>query len=224
MQRHGQGARDGRGRHDQHVGGGIPFGQRQALAHPEALLLVDHHQAERLELHAFLDQGVGAHHHPGLAASHPRARFVSPPPRRRPDQDLHCAGQPGQELAGTPGVLFGEDLGRRHQRGLVPAFHGQQHREERHQRLPGTDIALQHAIHAVGRGHVGVDLSQHAHLRPGEGEGEALVQRPDEAVGALEDDAGAHARGAVANPCLEQLEQEEFVEGKAAPGGVGAVE
>ena len=42
--------------------------QRVPLLHPEPVLLVDHDQAQVVELHLVLDQRVRADHDPGLAA------------------------------------------------------------------------------------------------------------------------------------------------------------
>ena len=57
-------------------------------------------------------------------------------------------------------VLFGEHLGRRHQRTLMPALHRGQHRADGHQRLAGTDVALQQTMHRMRAGEVVLDLAR----------------------------------------------------------------
>ena len=68
---HGQGARNGRGRHHQQMrlqAGVLQFvAQGQALRHAKAVLLVNHRQRQVFELHLGLDDGVRAHHQLGLA-------------------------------------------------------------------------------------------------------------------------------------------------------------
>ena len=80
---HGRRARDRRGRHHQQVGIGPAVGtgrlgqhrgpplvaQRGALLHPEAVLLVDDHHAERVEPDLVGQQRVGADHHVHLAVT-----------------------------------------------------------------------------------------------------------------------------------------------------------
>ena len=85
-----------------------------------------------------------------------------------------AAGQQGERDAGRLGerrdggvVLAGQELGRRHQRGLRAGLDGGQHGEEGDQRLAAADIALQQPHHALGLGHVGGDL----------GRGEDLARR-----------------------------------------------
>ena len=230
VQRHRERARDGRGRHEEGVGAGVALRQRHPLANAEAVLFVDHDESERAELDPLLDERVRAHDEVGLAARDPRPRLLAAAPRGRPHQDLQRAGQVAEEVADPPGVLLGEDLGRRHQRGLAPALDGQEHGEERDQGLSGADVSLEHAVHAAGGGHVGVDLAEDAGLRPGEAKGERRVERADEAVGAGVHDAGALAGGVVADARVEELQEEELVECEAAAGGLdvgqraGAVE
>jgi hypothetical protein len=49
----------------------------------------------------------------------------------------------GSSSARGAGVLLGQDLGGRHERGLVAALDGEQHGEERDDGLAGADVALQ---------------------------------------------------------------------------------
>ena len=66
--RHRDGARDGRGRHDQHVGCHLgAVDQRCPLLDAEPVLLVDDQQTQLGELHVVLDQRMGADDEAGLA-------------------------------------------------------------------------------------------------------------------------------------------------------------
>lgn len=59
---HGERARDGGGRHHEHVGADVVLGPEAcALCYAEAVLLVDYGHAEGAEAHVVLDQGVGAY-------------------------------------------------------------------------------------------------------------------------------------------------------------------
>ena len=71
-----QRARDRRRAQHQHVDRFALGGQRQTLAHAEAMLLVDHGQRQRLEHHVVLDQRVGADQQIDLAGLKPRQEFA----------------------------------------------------------------------------------------------------------------------------------------------------
>ena len=211
---HGERTRDRCGRHDQHIGSGIPLGEGHALPHPEAVLLVDHHEPQGAEADPFLDERVRADDQRGVA-------IRDPGPGRLPAGAGHGAHQQRDvqpQLADALRVLFGEDLGGGHHGGLVPSFDGQQHGEEGDQGLPGAHIALEHAAHAARGRHVGVDLAQCGDLAARQLERQASVQRADELVGATERDSGPFTRGAVALPGLQELQEEELVVRESAFG------
>ncbi|MNZ97335.1 hypothetical protein D3C78_1165680 [compost metagenome] len=120
--------------------------QGQALLHAEAVLFVDDRQRQVLELHFFLEQGMGADHHRctgGDLFQGAGARLA-----------LELAGQPGnfdaqrlQPALEGDEVLLGEDLGGRHQCHLVTGF----------QRLQGG----QGGDHGLARANVTLDQAQH---------------------------------------------------------------
>ena len=68
---HLEGARDGRGGEGEHVDVGAELLDRLLVRHTEALLLVDHQQAQVLELQVARQQPVGADHDVDLAGGHP---------------------------------------------------------------------------------------------------------------------------------------------------------
>ena len=87
-----QGARDGRRRHDQEIDGMALGGQRHALVHAEAMLLVDDSQCQVGEFDFLLDQSMGADHelqrdggrNPSEALAHVRAMLPNVPVPKRP--------------------------------------------------------------------------------------------------------------------------------------------
>ena len=125
-----------------------PFdGQRQPLAHAEAMLLVDHGQRQRLEDDVVLDQRVGADQKIDLAGFEPRQDIA-------PLLALFAAGEDRDAQAGALGqrrdgldVLARQNFGRRHQRGLLADFGHGGGREQRHHGLAGADVALQQPQH-----------------------------------------------------------------------------
>ncbi len=68
-------ARNRRRGHHENVGGHAFFAQRQTLMDAEAMLFVDHGEAEVAEDHAFLKQGVGANHNIDAAFRQPGEGF-----------------------------------------------------------------------------------------------------------------------------------------------------
>ena len=75
-QRHVQRARDRRRGHGQHVHLGAQLLQLLLVGDAEMLLLVDHDEAQILELHAFAEQRVGADDDVDLAVRQPLLDLV----------------------------------------------------------------------------------------------------------------------------------------------------
>ena len=77
VERHGQRARNGRGGHHQHMGRTPVLGPEPgALLDAEAMLLVDDHEAEVVELHAVFDQRMGADQNLHLARRDAQKRLA----------------------------------------------------------------------------------------------------------------------------------------------------
>ena len=55
--------------------------------------------------------------------------------------------------------LFGEQLGRRHDRRLIAVLHREQRGEQRDDGLSAADVALEQTLHAAVAAHVGEDLA-----------------------------------------------------------------
>ncbi len=216
--RQGQAARDRGGGHHQDIGALALFAEVHALADAEAVLLVDDGEAEVAEGDVLLEEGVGSDGD-GDRAGGQRLELTGA------FAALVAAGEDVEADAGGLGercqreeMLAGEDLGRRHHRGLASGLDRGEHGEEGDQGLAGADVALQQAVHPVGRGHVGSDLGDGAGLRAcgriGErGEHAALqaaVAAGGEALGALHLRAGDGER---------HLVGEKLVVGEALAGG-----
>jgi hypothetical protein len=77
-------------------------------------------------------------------------------------------------------VLFGENLGRRHERALVSTLHGHQQRRERDDRLTRTNVALKEAMHWRGRGHVAREFLDRARLIAGQRKWQAFDELRNE--------------------------------------------
>ena len=139
-----------------HPGRGLGV-ERGTLAHPEAMLLVDHAERELTKLHRRLDQRVRAHHELQL-------------PRREPAEDLAAARRgsgPGEQGDGDESaeqavergqVLLGQRLGGRHEGSLRTVLDGAEHRAQGHNGLAGAHLSHQQALHRLGAGEVRVDL------------------------------------------------------------------
>jgi hypothetical protein len=222
---HRQRARDRRRRHHQHVRPPPALAllaQRQALAHAEAVLLVDHHERQPRQRHRVLDERMGADREQHLAARQAGelglARALPAAARQPGDADAQRL-QPGREL--LP-VLLCEDLGGRHHRRLPPVLGRLQHRQRGDQGLARADIALQQALHRMRRREVGGDLRAHPRLRPRGTE----RQRFEQSRGQQGARRQRHRRlGTAREPGAAQREllHQQLLELHALPGGMLAL-
>ena len=139
-----QRARDRRRRHDQQVDRLALGGERQALAHAEAMLLVDHGEAEIGEGDALLEQGVGADRDVDRRARPaPRACARRSAALSRPVSSAIRRPAFSRQRRHALEVLAREDFGRRHHRRLPPRLDDVGHRQQRDDRLARADVALQ---------------------------------------------------------------------------------
>ena len=147
---------------------GEPSAQRRALAHTEAVLLVDDRDRQRPEPHVGLDQRVGAHHQRELAAPE-LGHDVRAPARRGGAAQQRCRDRlrAEQPLHGRE-MLLRERLRRRHQRRLAAVLDRAQHRCQRDHRLAAAHLSHQQALHRRVRGEVEVDLLDRSALVAGE--------------------------------------------------------
>ncbi len=195
------------------------------------MLLVDHDQAEVLELHLVLDQGVGADRDPGVPAGHVEQRL--PPGRHahRPGEQRHpgaqvrapeqsALGEVAHHLDDRPVVLLGQHLGGREQHRLPTRVGHGQHGPQRHEGLPGADLALEQPVHGVVGRQVGGDLGGDLLLALGEGERQPGVEGVQQAVGARHPRLGG--QGGVGGPAPGEgdLEDEGLVPAEPVLGAL----
>ena len=156
----GQGARDRRRGREQEVRVDPLLAERRALAHTEAVLLVHDREPELLERHAVHNERVRADDDVEGAV-------------REPDEDLAPIGRADarrEEPHGRPAVreerreraevLLGEELGRRHERGLGTRCDRDPRRERGDDGLPRPDVALEKPRHRDRPPHICADLGE----------------------------------------------------------------
>ena len=151
VERQRQRARDRRRGHVQDVGceaRACLAVERRALAHAEAVLLVDDRERQPARSDRILDQRVGADQQAKLAGGEPLEHVAPLTGRGRAGQEPDRRAQPGRlgareeigwhEALDRRVVLLGERLRRRHQRRLHPRLGHTQHRVERDDGLAGS--------------------------------------------------------------------------------------
>ena len=165
-------------------------------------------------------------------------RLALDPAREQLDPHLparQAAGalQVAEQGAHRREVLFGQHLGRHHERALVPALHGGEQRGERDDRLARADVALEEPVHRERTRHVGDDHRQRLALGAGELVGQAGEESCDEGPGhGARHLPGRHVVAERPGVGLErapaqderELQAEQLVEHEAPPGAVACVE
>ena len=99
-------------------------------------------------------------------------------------QQHHADAQGCQPLGEVQVVLFGEYLGRRHQRGLRAVFGGADGGEGGNHRLAAAHVALQQPQHGRRQRQIVQHFRDYPALRPGQLETQVLQQRSAELLGA----------------------------------------
>ena len=155
----------------------------------------------------------------GLARGDPGERLRALLALDRGGQQLDPVGAAPQQAAQREEVLLGQDLGGGHEGRLVAVLEDDDHGEERHQRLARAHVALDEAVHGVGRAEVVGDLPQDAPLRPGEREGQDALHRLASGVLDLEGRALPLRAHAAAAPGEAELEEKQLLEDQAQVAG-----
>ena len=141
----------------------------------EALLLVDHHQAEVLPAHAGLQQPVGADHDVHAAVGHPGQHLLGLTGVGEARQRLNGDREPGHPFGEGLQVLIGQQRGG-HQHGhLLAVLHGLERRPHRDLGLAVADVTADHPVHRHGLFHVGLHLADRGQLVGGLGEAERVL-------------------------------------------------
>ena len=196
VERERERARDRRGRHVQRVRA-VALRERRPLLDAEAVLLVDHDQAQARELDARLQQRVRAHDERGVARGD--ALQARPPLGRGQVARDHRNLDPERldEAAHRRGVLLHEHLGGREQRGLAPALGRAQHRVHCHDGLARADVAEQQPVHrAPSAGEIAIDVAHAALLAERQLERQRGVVAPQQLAGPAQRFCGSRRRRA----------------------------
>ena len=213
----GEGAGDGRRGHDQHVGLLPLADQGRALPDAEAVLLVGHDEAQLFIFHILTEQGVGADDEVELARLEGRLDLALLLRGHGAGQPPNAKPQRPEQFRQRVGVLFGQDLGRRHEGGHIAVFKTVVDQRRRDEGLAAAHVALHQPVHDRAGVHVGDGLLHRAALRPGGGEGES---RPEAAeITLLHADARV-LRPLAPHPAEGAGEDEELLKDEPPPGQI----
>ncbi len=135
----------------------------------------------------------------------------------------HFDAQRLQPLHQLGEMLFGQDLGGRHQRALPAGVHGHRRGERGHHGLAGADVALQQPVHRPRAGQVGHDLVDHPALRAGEPERQHAQQLLVQAARMRRDLGRAQQRAFRARGELGQLLRQQLLELQALRRRMAAI-
>ena len=207
-------ARDRRGAHDERVREAALFGERRALSHAEAVLLVGDDEREPLEFHALAQQRVRADRklHPAAFQSLERLapRFL--PHAAGDERRADAAGrkQRGERFE----MLRGEDLGRGHQRGLHAVSDHAVAQRRRDGRFAAAHVALNQPVHRVRALHVAHCVADGPLLRAGQRKWE---QRAERGGVILAQGVRVFPRARPAQLQHAELQDEQLLENQPAP-------
>ena len=173
-----------------------PFApQARALQDAEAVLLVDDDQTELLEPDVAFDQRVRADDEVNRAGFD-LGQLLAPRGRgRRAGQQRDAEPRRLQQPRDVEEVLLGQDFGRRHERDLEAVLHRDQRREQRDDRLPRPDVALQQPVHRLRTLQVVDDFLERLPLAAGELERQHAPRRLADAIVHRRHDGLALGRG-----------------------------
>ena len=192
--------------------------ERRALAHAEAMLLVDDRETEPLERDGLLHQRVRPDDHLDLARRESgedllRARTGDARGEKRVPRPAAC-----EQRRERPVVLLRQKLGRRHERGLRARGDRDARRERGDDGLSRPDIALEQARHRHRPREVRADLSRTPRSWSAVSvNGSAAIQRVDRRVVGAQRQSLRLFRPARAPLAERELQHEELVERETPP-------
>ena len=125
--------------------------------------------------------------------------------------ELAGAAERAEQRADAAGVLGGEHLGGREQRGLPAGVDDLGHRPQRDDGLAGADLALQEAVHRLVAVELGGELLPHVALALGEGERQRGVDGVEQSAGAAGPGGAGLEGGGAAAGGEGELEGERLV-------------
>ncbi len=131
------------------------------------MLFVDDGEAEPVESHGFLDEGVRPHGEMRLSGGDRGKASPLLPRRQTSREQRHRHGKVAEKGRNRAGMLLRQNLGGGHQRRLEARVDGTQRGEERYDRLSGADVTLDESVHRAGRGHILPDFAKDPYLGAG---------------------------------------------------------
>ena len=148
------------------------------MRHAEALLLVDHEQAQVLELNVFRQETVGAHDDVDLASAQFGDHLILLRLAAEAADHVDLHGKSGETIGERLLMLEGEHGRRCEKCGLLAVHHGFERRPHRHFGLAVADVAAQQPIHRRRRFHVALDVSDGVRLIDGQFPFERVLELP----------------------------------------------
>ena len=139
--------------------------QLEALHDSEAVLFIHNHQAQFGEFYFLLDQGMGSDHQLGIALGDVAANLALAVFFQGAGQQHDAVSGIFQNPARGKIVLLRQNFSRRHERNLIPVFHGDDCSLKSHDRFARSHVSLQQPPHGKRLLHVGGDFLQHPLLR-----------------------------------------------------------
>lgn len=156
---------------------GVFLPKAGTLGHTEAVLFVDHHKSEIVELHIVLDHGVRAYEYVQRAVGQLRVYQFAFLLAGRAGEQFHVYPDRCRHLRYGVEVLRCEYFGRSHQAGLCAVVDGYEHAQQGHECLAASNVALQQPVHLPARTHVGAYLLDDPFLCPGQLERQTIASR-----------------------------------------------
>ena len=136
------------------------------------MLFVDDRQRQRLEVDVLLNERMGANEHLSGAGSQLAQYAPSFGSTRPAGEEFDADSDFAQGLERHPCVLFGEQLGRSHNRGLRARLRHGSHRTQSDRGLAAADVALQKTLHGHGTRQVRGNFGEGTALCRSQGEPE----------------------------------------------------
>ena len=195
------------------------FPQQQALVHAEAVLLIDDHETQALELDALLKQGVCADRNLRAAGREIAERANAARPRTSASDQCEIQIERREPRAEVARVLLREQFRRRHDCCLKAGLHSPDGGERGDDRLAATHVSLHEAQHWIGSAEILFDLRPRTRLCARQLEGQGFQEPLHELCAGLE----LPARVALNFPTQQtqaELMGEQFFEGEAPLRGV----
>ncbi len=150
------------------------------------MLFVDDSQTQTVKYDRFLNQCVGSDDQVDVPRGDGLLSLALFFDLEASGQKLDAIGRISEPEFDIAGVLFGQNLCRRHERGLVPILDRDDHSLDGDYRLSAADVSLQQSVHRFVAGHIIDDLFQCPLLRVGRIEGQDCADSFANAIGDLD--------------------------------------